>query len=261
MPTQMQNFCGVLWDSRRRVCLPFKRYIECFFFGVWFLYGLGSTTIWSFTFPSPFSTHFLLLHSIFGISMDPRHPFPVQCWIMHRVFRHSRPLGRESPLPSFCIPCQEIHDFCFSSLSSMTVWGVVRGTGGQFTNDSSFPFRTFLEHYPLFPGSGVSDRLSSVLLGIPSVKEYWPVYYLCLYFFPAICAFTLLFILLLYDEPTLLRVEDTGLSLRELYPVTIPHRPVGHWWPIQLCTINPEQSCLSSTYIYVYFLSYFLNGC
>lgn len=138
----------------------------------------------------------------------------------------------------------------------MTVWGV-HGTGRQSTNNSSFPFRTFLEHYPLFPGSGVSDRLvrsawysftEGILACILSVFLLLP---------SDLCVSLLWFFYMI--NQLFLWVEDTGLSLGERYPVTIPHSRVGHWWPIQLYTINPEQSCLSSTY--VYFLYYFLFGC
>lgn len=67
-----------------------------------------------------------------------------QCWLTHRVFHHSRPLGHESSPPSFCIPYQEIHDFCFSLLSSMTVWGLLMGLEGSLQTIVHFHFEHFL---------------------------------------------------------------------------------------------------------------------
>lgn len=234
-------------------------------FWVWFLYGLASswsTAIWSFTFPNPFSTHFLRLHSIFGISIDPRHPFPglsvlayasripslqtPGSWIIASILLH--PLSGNTWLLLFIIV---IYDRL----------GVAHGTRGQFTNDSSFPFRTFLEHYLLFPGSGVSDRL---------IRSAW--YSFCegilacilslFLLLPSDLCFSLFFLFYIMNQ-LFLRVEDTGLSLGELHPVTIQHSLVGHWWPIQLCAINPEQSCLSSTYLCLFSLlfPFWLLGC
>lgn len=259
MSTQMQNFCGVLWDLRRRACLLFKRYIE-FLFEFDFYMASTRRVNCDMVLYCPqlpflptfyFCIAFLGYRLILGIlspwlsvpdyaSRIPPPQIPWS-WIIASILLH--PLSGNTWLLLFIIV---IYDRL----------GVSHGTGGQFTNDSSFPFRTFLQHCPFFPGSGVSDRL---------VRSAWYSFaegilactlsvFLLL---PSDSCFSLFFFFLYVMNQLFLRVGDTGLSLGELYPVTIPHSRVLHWWPTQLCTINTinlEQSCLSSTYLSLFSL-------
>lgn len=55
--------------------------------------------------PTPFLPTFYFCIAFLGYRLILSILSPgCQCWITHRVFHHSRPLGREASLPSFCIP-------------------------------------------------------------------------------------------------------------------------------------------------------------
>lgn len=66
---------------------------------------------------------------------------------------------------------------------------------------------------------------SSLLLDIPSAKEYWPVHYLDLYFLPAtfLFSFFVLVFLILCDEPTLSPSRGHRTVPRENYTLLRYH--------------------------------------
>lgn len=72
-----------------------------------------------------------------------------QCRITHRVFHHSRPLGRVNHrFHHYASLMTETHDFSFSSLSSMTVWGLLMGLEGSLQTIVHFHSEHFSNTIP-----------------------------------------------------------------------------------------------------------------
>lgn len=97
------------------------------------------------------------------------------------------------------------------------------------------------------------SRTLSILLGSGYVINAWYS------FWKGILACTLLVLVLHPSDSVLFILFDSMWWTNfQLYPVTIPPSHVGHWWPVQLCTIEPEQSCFSA--ICWCFISFLLSS-